>query len=88
MQAAGGLTSSRPIGDLAQLTKKLLQTSMKIKRNKAEQNEQKLINNSLNEHKALKDSGKQKTSKKEIWKFIKPYLYADGKRNVFYLAMA
>lgn len=33
------------------------------KKNKAQLNEKKLIDTSLNEHKALKDTGKQKTSK-------------------------
>jgi len=46
-----------------------------------------LIHESMTSHKALMDDGKDKTSKKEIWKFIKPYLYADGNRKMFYLAM-
>lgn len=47
----------------------------------------KLIDTSLNKHKALQDNAKGKTSKKEIWNFIRPYLYSDGRKKVFYLAM-
>ncbi|CAI2360125.1 unnamed protein product [Moneuplotes crassus] len=50
--------------------------------------EKELIKESMTSHKALQDKGKGKTSKKEIWNFIKPYLYADGNWKVFYLAMA
>lgn len=46
-----------------------------------------MINTSLTSHKALLDRGKGKTSKKEIWKFVKPYLMTDGKYKLFYLAM-
>jgi hypothetical protein len=49
---------------------------------------EKMIHESLTSHKALMDKGKGKTSKLEIWKFAKPYLMSDGKKKIFYLAMA
>jgi len=48
----------------------------------------KLIHESLTDHKMLKDDMSGKTSKYEIWKFINPYIMSDGKRKLFYLAMA
>lgn len=46
-----------------------------------------MIGKSLSSHKALIDNASGKTTKREIWKFIQPYLYSDGKRKMFYLAM-
>lgn len=57
------------------------------KKNKKQQKEEQLIKESMTSHKALQDKGKGKTSKREIWSFIKPYLYAEGNWKLFYLAM-
>lgn len=47
-----------------------------------------MINQSLNTHQALSDKGKNKTSKLEMWNFIRPYVMTGGKKKIFYLAMA
>lgn len=54
---------------------------------KKDKKEKQMIHESTTSHKALKDDGKGKTSKKEIWNFVRPYLMADGKRTLFWLAM-
>ena len=46
-----------------------------------------MIDNSLNKHKALDDTKKKPVSKKEIIKFIKPYMMSEGKKKAFYTAM-
>ena len=47
-----------------------------------------MIDTSINKHKALEGTGKVKTSKKEIWKFIKPYFNSPESKNILRIAMA
>lgn len=46
-----------------------------------------MIDDSLTKNPALKVAEKGKVTKKEIWRFIQPYLMSDGKHKIFYGAM-
>ena len=54
---------------------------------KKKKKEKEMIHESMTSHKALEDKSEGKTSKMDMWRFIRPYLYSDGNRKVFYLAM-